>query len=133
MADRFRATHIALGYSGYQSGWAEQTPYAIKKLGEVLTSNGFSLVLPVADVQNKVDAIKELEANKLSTEALEQKCVRQIIDPGLTGENLYQEVDVWSHRLKEAMSERAKGNLEIVTVYKFNDPIIENVYPTRSV
>src|SRR5688572_28129822 len=37
-AEKFNATNIALGYTGYQSGWAEQTPYAIGKLNDILTA-----------------------------------------------------------------------------------------------
>jgi len=119
-ADRFDANHIALGYSGYQSGWAEQTPYAITKLNEVLASNGLILVLPVTDLLHKEDAIRELRSNDLSVEALEQKCVRQIIDPGLTGEGLYKEVDEWSTELAKALSNKDAVKLETTTIHQLN-------------
>lgn len=121
VADKFNAKHIALGYSGYQAGWAEQTPYAIGKLNEVLSSNGFALVLPVTNILQKEDALQELRSNGLTEDSLEQRCVRQIVDPCLIAEELHQEVDQWSSELMKAMSDRGAMSLDIAAIRKFSN------------
>lgn len=121
LADKFDAKHIALGYSGYQAGWAEQTPYAIGKLNEVLNSNGLVLVLPVTDILRKEDALQELQSNGLTADSLEQRCVRQIVDPCLIAEELHKEVDRWSSELMKAMSDRGAMSLDIAAIRQFSD------------
>ena len=121
VADKFDAKHIALGYSGYQAGWAEQTPYAIGKLNEVLSSNGFALVLPVTNILHKEDALQELRSSGLTEDSLEQRCVRQIVDPCLIGEELHQEVDQWSSELMKAMSDRGAMSLDIAAIRQFSE------------
>ena len=127
MADKHNAKDTALGYSGYQSGWAEQTPYAIKKLTEVLEANGFRLVLPVADLRDKDDARRELLSNRLSEDALEQRCIRQIVDPELKGESLETEVNKWSSDLSSAITMRGSLPLEIAAEHQLNDFCVTNV------
>jgi hypothetical protein len=127
VANKFQTNHIALGYSGYQSGWAEQTPYAIMKLNEVLTAHGFNLLLPVTDLVRKEDALLELRSNDLSDEALEQKCVRQIIDPGLTGDSLHKEVDEWSKDLSNAMTNIDQASLQMILTKHLNDASFDDI------
>jgi hypothetical protein len=121
VADKFDAKHIALGYSGYQASWAEQTPYAICKLNTVLNSNGFELVLPVTNILQKEDAVQELRSNGLNEDPLEQRCVRQIIDPCFVGDELHRAVDAWVNELVKAMSGRQPMSLDIMATQQFSD------------
>lgn len=114
IAEQYDSKALALGYAGYQSTWTEQTPYAVKRLSEIMSSIGLKVVLPVADLTTKEQAIAELRAKGLSTLSLEQKCVRQLNDAGLSFESLREEVDRWGVDLKQALADRESIHLQIL-------------------
>lgn len=114
VAEKYGSKHLALGYTGYQSGWTEQTPYAIERLSEIMSSIGLRMILPVADLETKEQAVEELRANNLSTLSLEQKCIRQLNDAGLSLDLLRQEVDRWGDDLRRALTDRQNIQLNIL-------------------
>lgn len=114
IAEQYGSKHLALGYTGYQSTWVEQTPYAIESLGAILGSVELNLNLPVIDITSKEQVIAELITHNLSESSLEQKCSRQLNDPGLPFELMRQEIDGWGKELREALANRQNINLEIL-------------------
>src|SRR5712664_1818941 len=50
IANDYGVGNIAVGYTSYQSGWLEQSPYAISSLRRVLRLAGKELLLPVAEI-----------------------------------------------------------------------------------
>jgi hypothetical protein len=114
VAGNYNSKHLALGYTGYQSTWTEQSPYAIERLSEIMSTIGLRLILPVADLVAKEQAIAELRANNLSEGSLEQKCIRQVNDAGLPFDLLRQEIDRWGEDLKNALDDRQNLHLDIL-------------------
>src|SRR5205823_6006233 len=53
------ARHVALGYSGYQSSWPEQTPYAVRRLTDTLREADLELVLPVYSISSQEEMVVE--------------------------------------------------------------------------
>lgn len=80
LAREYGAKAVAFGYSGYQSSWPEQTPAAIEALEAFLEQQGLALVLPVQNLESKLQAIEELSLNGLSSHALEQKATSATSD-----------------------------------------------------
>lgn len=94
---------LALGYSGYQAEWPEQTPLAIESLGRVLNRHGITLELPVRDILAREDAIRELADQGLDPQALEQKCIRQVSNVALDDELLRQQVGLWEAAIDQSI------------------------------
>lgn len=114
IAEKYNSKHLALGYTGYQSTWTEQTPYAIERLTEVMSTIGLNVIFPVSDLLEKEQAIAELRANSMSENALEQKCAKQLNDPNLPFNLLRQEVDRWGEDLRYALANRQNISLDIL-------------------
>jgi len=106
IADQMRCGSIACGFVAYQEKWVEQTSYAIQRLEGLLAQHGKRLILPVLDIQDRDKAEAELRLRGLSTESLELKCLRQQIDPGLTGSALKRVVDRWIDNLRAALERK---------------------------
>lgn len=94
------ATHLAFGYAGYQSAWPEQTPLAVERLTTVAADLGLELLLPVYDLRSREDAVAELAARGMSTEALEQKCIRQVHNVALPDAQLKAQVALWEGAIR---------------------------------
>jgi hypothetical protein len=97
--------HIAAGYTGYQSAWLEQTPYALERVTKVMASVGKTFLVPVQDVSSKDEAKSILRSHNLSDVALEQKCMRQQfnakeIPPDIASE----EIDTWGRKLERVLA-----------------------------
>lgn len=103
IAQRYKISDLAMGYSGYQSSWPEQTPYATKGLKRLLESFGIRLHLPVYDIQTKEDALNELMRLGLTHESLEQKCLKQGSNIKLHGDMLKSETDKWLDGISETI------------------------------
>jgi hypothetical protein len=103
LAKRFQILNLAMGYSGYQSSWPEQTPSATKGLTMLLRTLGIRLHLPVYDIQTREDAIDELRRAGLAGESLEQKCLKQGFNIELPGGLLATETDNWLDGISETM------------------------------
>jgi hypothetical protein len=114
LAERLNADSLAFGYTGYQSDWPEQAPYAIERLAYVLSSRGIHLMLPVYDISKKSDVITELTNYCLSIDALEQKCMRQQLNVVLESSHLKGEIAVWEKVLLEIIE--VPGGLQIETI-----------------
>lgn len=95
LARQLAVSDIAFGYVNYQSAWPEQTPYATERLRDLLNTIGMQLHLPVYSVTSKDDAVAELAALHLSTDALEQKCTQQEAHIALQTTVLSEEIDRW--------------------------------------
>lgn len=121
IAERYKANHLSLGYTSYQSNWTEQTPYAIKSLRAIMDSIGLKIILPTYDVTSKENVNKELRTYDLSEESLEQKCVKQLIDPNLKDDLLHQEVDRQGKTLTQVLANRHNMHLNIVDKILFDD------------
>ncbi len=65
---------IALGYTEYQSDWAEQTPLAIQLQKDYLLKLGIELLLPVKNYSSKGAVEATLIAKDLTPESLENPC-----------------------------------------------------------
>jgi len=109
------ARAIAFGYAGYQSHWPEQTPAAVERLNRIARANGLSLFLPVYDISHKDDAVRTLEQYGLTTEALEQKCLRQVNNVTLDDDGLRSELTVWEAAIRESLTSKSALSLPIVT------------------
>ncbi|MER2513896.1 MAG: hypothetical protein ABTQ25_15990 [Nitrosomonas ureae] len=67
-------TQVAMGYTEYQSTWAEQTPLAIELQRSFLQELGIDFILPVQKYKNK-DGIKDfLTVRDLTPVSLENPC-----------------------------------------------------------
>ena len=106
IALRHQIPHLAMGYSGYQSSWPEQTPYATAGLTRILRDRGIQLHLPVYDLREKEDAFLELARLGLGPESLEQKCLQQSSNIELRGERLKAETDRWLAAISETIDSR---------------------------
>ena len=106
IAIQYKIKNIALGYTHYQQNFPEQHPYAISRLYEVLNSFGLNLVLPAINIQSKEAAIKELINHDLTETALEQKCIKQIINIELKEDYLIAEIERWVNGIKEIINNK---------------------------
>ena len=114
IARRRGISDLAMGYSGYQNTWPEQTPYATKRLRALLEEVGIHLHLPVYDIESKRAACDELERLGLAPEAREQKCLRQSDNVDIEGELLRAEVDRWIEGLSAVIRSETPLSLDIV-------------------
>jgi hypothetical protein len=115
VADQYGANYIALGYTAYQSGWLEQSPYAISRLSEVVSAANKTLLLPVIDLCTKDQAKHALRALNLSEDALEQKCARQQRnDLTLTDETMRAQIDRWADNLGHLLADRHRIEFHVV-------------------
>lgn len=121
VAERLKADSIAFGYTQYQSAWPEQTPYAIERLTHVLASRGISLELPVYDITTKSEAIAELGRYGLSTEALEQKCLRQLFNVELDPSRLEEEILIWEQALVQSLVVFSQLRIQTVSELALGD------------
>jgi hypothetical protein len=104
VAKHYSSIALAFGYARYQGEWAEQTPYAVDQLRNVLEQYGLKLVTPVYDVSSREQAVHEFQALGLSAAALEQKCLQQQFNVALSPEHLKVEIDRWARALAVAVS-----------------------------
>jgi hypothetical protein len=95
---------LAFGYAGYQNTWPEQTPKAVSSLRRVLARHDIVLELPVYDLPSRDHALVELAASGLSTESLEQKCLRQVTNVALADDRLEQQVALWEAAIDRSIS-----------------------------
>jgi hypothetical protein len=103
IAQKFRISNFAMGYSGYQNSWPEQTPYATTRLKKLMEDIGLRLHLPVYDIQRKEDAINELIRLGLESESYEQKCLKQSSNIELEEDILCTEIDRWINCITETI------------------------------
>jgi PP-loop superfamily ATP-utilizing enzyme len=121
-ANEYRIGKIAAGYAAYQSNWLEQSPYAISSLKRVLESVGKELVLPVADVASKEDAMALLRSHNISDTALEQKCMRQSSSAEhISEEQIRNEVDQWSIDLRNLLHSPQSVPIEVLAQQRLGD------------
>lgn len=118
IAQRSGAEHLAMGYSGYQNTWPEQTPYAVARLTKLLESFGITLILPVYDITSKGAVMEELSGLGLSNESQEQKCLRQHLHMELEEEALREEIDRWIEGIGESL--RRKDEIEMTILHHVN-------------
>jgi len=115
VADQYGINHVALGYTAYQAGWVEQSPYAITRLSEVLATAGKTLILPANDLASKDQAKHMLRLLNLSEDALEQKCARQQTnDVPLDEETTRARVDQWAESLGHLLAERNRIEFRVL-------------------
>ena len=108
------AARLAFGYTMYQSAWPEQTPLAISRLRQVLARHAIGLELPTYDIETRDQALKELQDHGLSTEALEQKCLRQVTNVTLGAEDLERQIAEWERAIDASM--QALNAIEITVL-----------------
>ncbi|MBL4898644.1 MAG: hypothetical protein JKX76_03230 [Colwellia sp.] len=65
---------IAVGYTEYQSTWAEQTPHAVELQRQYLRKLGIELMLPAQSYNSKASVQDTLIARELTPESLENSC-----------------------------------------------------------
>lgn len=107
IAEQLSMKHVGLGYTEYQAGWVEQSPYAVARLSAVLADVGKTLVLPARDLHSKDEAKHELRVLHLSERALEQKCSRQQTNAtNLAEEAIRAEIDRWAETLRRLLVQR---------------------------
>jgi hypothetical protein len=104
LARSLGADRLAFGYTSYQRDWPEQTPLAIARLSSVLERHGITLELPVYEVACKEAAIGELSVFGLSTEALEQKCLRQVTNLALRDDLLRTQLELWESAIDRSLA-----------------------------
>jgi hypothetical protein len=121
VAENNKADSIAFGYTRYQAVWPEQTDYAIERLTSIVQSRGFSLVLPVHDIESKREAEDQLNRYSLSTNSLEQKCSKSALNVELDQKRLKEEIAVWEQALLEILSSGSETEGRIVTDFLLSD------------
>lgn len=115
IAKKYDITRIALGYSGYQSDWPEQTPLATASLERVLDRYGLELSLPSYSFVSKDEVKILLSGYGLSTESLEQKCIRQIHNIALSPGLLEQEILGWERAIGTSLEKLSEIKLKVVS------------------
>lgn len=114
LARSLGADRLAFGYAGYQGDWPEQTPLAIARLTAVLGRHGIALELPVYEIASKEAASAELSALGLSTDALEQKCLRQVTNVALPDDHLRNQVELWENAIDRSLARLDEINVEVL-------------------
>lgn len=109
------ATAIAFGYAEYQSDWPEQTPMAVASLRRVLARFGLALLLPAHSIRSKSEALQLLTERGLSTDALEQKCTKQVTNIALPHDQLRREIELWESAITASLAEPGAFPLEVIT------------------
>lgn len=120
-AEKYNAKHMALGYTGYQSNWPEQTLYARTRLSQIMKDVDIEVLYPVLDITTKEDAITELIAHNLTEKALEQKCTRQVLSVVLESDLLVEEINRWSGDLISVLANRSNLQPTIATSIFLSD------------
>ncbi|MBI5573037.1 MAG: hypothetical protein HY919_00600 [Elusimicrobia bacterium] len=118
LAQKFQISNLAMGYSGYQNSWPEQTPYATTRLKKLMEDIGLRFHLPVYDIQKKEDAINELVRLGLEPESYEQKCLKQTSNIELEEDILRSEIDRWINCITEII--KSKDNVTAVNPIKLD-------------
>ncbi|MBA3065599.1 hypothetical protein FP828_03815 [bacterium] len=113
IAQKGDISNLAMGYSGYQNTWPEQTPYAVEKLRETLKISGIQLHLPVYDIKEKDYALDELTRLGLKKESYEQKCLKQQYNIELGEDILKTEIDKWTAGISEIIKLKNTVTLDI--------------------
>ena len=108
------AKYLAFGYAGYQAHWLEQRPDAVHILRKQLHKSGVRLLLPVSDIASKRDAVRELRAEGLNDNALEQKCLLQQLNVPLRHDEASAEIDRWGRALAGAFCQARQTNFRIL-------------------
>lgn len=111
---------LALGYASYQSDWPEQHSTAIERLRGRLQAAGLELSIPVYNLTSRAEAEAELSSLGLSTDALEQKCLKQINNIRLSDEALVRHLDNWETRLNAALSQSPPPALKLLHEIELN-------------
>ena|ERR1043165_25880 len=101
------ACAVATGYSGYQSGWLEQSPTATDELRRILASHQIRLELPVYNVSSKEGVMRELERRSLQASSFEQKCIVQQQNPKLSHNETFAAISHWTQALNHEISSTA--------------------------
>ena len=114
VAEECGLTRVALGYTAYQSAWAEQTDAGRSALTSALRAVGLSAMFPVADLSSKEAAIVELRENGVTDSALEQQCLRQQLNRESDQRLLQQEIARWNGTLRAAVADRSATALVLV-------------------
>lgn len=114
IAKQRRLRDIAMGYSGYQNSWPEQTPYATSRLRSLLGDLGIHLHLPAYHILSKEEAMDELLRSGLPTESFEQKCLRQGDNVEIGGEILRAEIDRWISGIADATAASDRTELKVL-------------------
>ena len=105
---------LGFGYASYQNAWPEQTPLAIERLTAVLSQHGIQLILPVYDLASRDQAIQQLRASGLSSEALEQKCIQQVNNVALSVDRLEQQIALWERSIQASMAALQEIEIEVI-------------------
>lgn len=84
-------TQVAMGYTEYQSTWAEQTPLAIKLQRSFLQELGIDFILPVQKYESKNDIKDFLIGRNLTPVSLENPCCISTWGTQVVSEELIQE------------------------------------------
>jgi hypothetical protein len=114
LAGLFGARRLAFGYAGYQMDWPEQTPLAVARLADVLGRYDIKLELPVYDIVSRAAAIAELERFGLSSNSLEQKCLRQVTNVALPEARLREQISLWEAAIDRSMQSLDTIEVEII-------------------
>ena len=104
---------VALGYAAYQGDWPEQTTLATSSLKRVLAEFDLELLLPAYDFRNKDEVKTLLQGYSLSTEALEQKCSRQVNNVVLDSKHLAQQIEGWEGAIRQSLTQLSEITLEM--------------------
>lgn len=113
--------YLAMGYVGYQRDWPEQTQLATNRLQAVLLKNNINLLLPVYNIESKEDAGVQLKSYNLSSDSLEQKCLRQITNIALDQKLLEAQIDEWEKAIGMSLNNLEKINIEISNDIELQD------------
>ena len=113
LTDIVEAQDIALGYSGYQSNWIEQSQPAVNNLTDITKSQALHLHLPVYDISSKEEMVATLRSYNLTDHALEQKCLRQQLNPKLDDTTVKQQLDTWKKEVLGALNTYGSRDFQI--------------------
>ena len=113
LTDIVEAQDIALGYSGYQSNWIEQSQRAVNNLTDIANSQALHLHLPVYDVSSKEEMVAALRSYNLTDQALEQKCLRQQLNPKLDDTTVRHQLDIWKKQVLGAINTNGSADFRI--------------------
>ncbi len=105
-----RARRIAVGYSGYQAAWAEQTPAAVILQRAALAERGIEFLTPTLDIASKEEAQRGLQEHRLTVESLENACCVSKIGTQPVGESLIEDVI----RLSFEFADLNEPHLEVI-------------------
>jgi hypothetical protein len=107
-------SRLALGYTSYQSSWPEQHPIAVERLKARMKLAGLEVIFPTYDIKSKEAAQTELAHYGLSTESLEQKCLKQVTNIRLSDDALLEHLSHWEANLSISLERDEQRPLDIV-------------------